>query len=461
MMRPNPLELDTIAAVATAPGTAALGIVRISGPATATIVERVIRRPGGASATLGERASCRVEVVHPRSGRLLDQAMATWYCRPRSYTGEDTLELTCHGNPVVLLGVMQAVLEAGARAAEPGEFTRRAWLHGKVGLLEVEATARLFAARTGLQAQAALHQLEGVPGQALARLRHTLLDLVAELEATIDFPEDVADDPDPVVLARRIAHLHDDLVVLTVQARQGMRVTAGINAVLIGAPNVGKSSLLNALLGRDRAIVTPIPGTTRDTLDETLTLGDVELRLIDTAGLRTTSDPIEAIGVDRTEAAMAAAQLLIVVLDGSRPLDADSARLVDRMTNEQRDLVWVTNKCDLPTVLAVPERLQSTVVPVSAVTGAGLDALRRCLSEHVRATTGDWHNALLLGADQLTALERAVTALHIARENGAHLSLDLLLVHLRDALTELGIVTGDAVDDEILDRVFARFCIGK
>jgi tRNA modification GTPase len=464
---------DTIAAVATPPGVGAIGAVRISGPAAAAIAERIVRR-GKRSRPLDLRAmaSHRLvygRVVHPVTGAEADEVLLAWMRAPNSYTREDTVELFCHGGPVPLQAVLRAVLAAGARAAEPGEFTLRAFLNGRLDLAQAEAVLEVVTARTGEGLQLALAGLGGELAARIAPARAAILALIAYLDAAADFPEDEIPSGDVAGdLATAIAALEE-----TVRASEaGTLYTDGARVAIVGRPNVGKSSLLNALLRADRAIVTPVAGTTRDVIAETINLHGVPVTLLDTAGIAETSDPIEALGIERSRDALASATIALLVLDGSvSPSEPDldlAARLAATGAGGSgaAPVVVAINKRDLPEWVAqdaVTARLPNcSVVELSTVTGQGLDALERALLDALRGEAAAQSRPALLSARQRAALDRAL--LHLREAHAAHASgypIDLLAVDVRAALHEIGQVTGEEVDEAVLTEIFSRFCIGK
>ncbi|NLI80039.1 MAG: tRNA uridine-5-carboxymethylaminomethyl(34) synthesis GTPase MnmE [Candidatus Riflebacteria bacterium] len=401
-------------------------------------------------------------VRDPADGEVVDQVVVTTFPAPHSFTGEDVAEISAHGNPVVLGRVLGVLLRGGARAAEAGEFARRAFLNGKLDLLGVEAMAQVLAAATPGQARVAANQLEGLPTRRLSAIRARLLDHHVRLEATLNFPEDAIEEIDERRLARDLAGVLGDLERFAAAARHGGLVAGGLPVVLLGRPNTGKSSLLNALLGRERAIVTEIPGTTRDTLEETLTVGDLPVKLIDTAGLRAAADRVEALGMARTRAALDGAFLALPVYDGAEPLGADDREVARVVREAGVALVSVVNKADLPRRAAVEELGPGPVVRVSALTGEGVpDLLAAIRAEAGRRGLERLEELVLLGAQQSEALERARQAVRRALDGLGSIYHDMLSVELEEAIRQLGLVTGEDVDPHTLDRIFERFCIGK
>jgi tRNA modification GTPase len=451
---------DTIAAIATPAGRGGLGVIRISGPAARSIAARLLNR----RSPLSPRLATFAHVVDPASGRRLDQIVATWFQAPGSFTGEDVVELSAHGSPVVVRQILERVLAAGARLAEPGEFSLRAYLNGRIDLVQAEAIADLVAAVTPLQARAAFDQLEGTLTEAIGAIDRSLFDLCARLEASIDFAEEPYHFVDAREAARELEELDARMAELLRHARRGRLVRDGATVAIAGTPNVGKSSLFNALVGASRAIVTATPGTTRDLVTETVDLSGVPVTIVDTAGLRDASDDIEREGMERARQAMSVADAVIVVLDRSRPLaDGDRRVLADTASVPS---VVVVNKVDLaPAWEGSPVGDDRPVVPVSAASGAGIADVGRTVvgaiardaaPRDVPAVTNLRHVALIERAR--AAVRRAVTA--VSGEDGA-LSEEFILVDLQEARAALEHVTGRRTTEDVLRRIFERFCIGK
>ena len=460
---------DTIAAIATPPGEGAIGIVRLSGGAALKIARRCFRRERP-----GRWRSHRVYVgllVDPESGATVDQALCTYMRAPRSYTGEDVVEFSCHGSPLALRRALALLLGQGARLAQPGGFTLRAFLNGKLDLAQAEAVMDVVRARTGSGLALALGQLDGRLSRQVQRIRQQALNLLARLEANIDFSDDdVPPVPAQEVLAALDAAL-SGLEQLLATARSGAILRDGVRAVLVGRPNVGKSSLLNAFLSADRAIVTDVPGTTRDVLEETVDVEGIPLILSDTAGIAETEDPVERIGVERSRASLAAARLIIVVLDGSMTLQpADRAVIaeVKRTLDADRDqrAIIALNKADKPHALRprdVANMLDGCPVTLtSALAENGLRALRDSIGKTLLREKLAPESAVVTSLRHHAALAEARTALVEARQAAAEgLPEDFICIGLRAALHTLGELTGESATEDLLDRIFGEFCIGK
>ena len=463
-------EASTIAAIATPPGQGGIGVVRLSGPAALPIAEALFR-PARAGARLRSHRMVHGLLVDPRDGAVLDQALVCLMAAPRSYTGEDVVELHCHGSPVALERVLGCVLARGAELAGRGEFTQRAFLNGRLDLAQAEAVMDLISAKTSVAARVAAQAVAGGLQRRLAPLLAELTGTLAYLEATIDFvEEDLPERAAPLLIARLDALLAE-LATLLQRAGHGALLRDGVRVVLAGKPNVGKSSLLNALLRRDRAIVTPIAGTTRDTLEELAEIGGLPMYLIDTAGLIETADPVERLGIARSGEALRAAAIAALVLDASAPPDhRDREALLAVRAATEAPLLLVLNKCDL----AAPAGAQidalfhggpapAASVSCSAVTGERLDRLEDALAALALGGTAlDAEDTLVENARQRHCLEEAGAALHIAREGlVAGRPAELVALDLRRALEALGGATGQQVTEAVLDRIFRDFCIGK
>jgi len=458
----NTAAEDPIVAIATAPGRGGIGIVRISGIGIAPVIDALL---GACASELKPRHALYAEFLS-HDGTQMDHGVALHFPAPHSYTGEDVLELHGHGGPVVLRMVVARCLEAGRgiglRLAQPGEFTRRAFLNDRLDLAQAEAVADLIDASTEAAARAAVRSLTGEFSQQAHALTSSLLELRALVEATLDFPEEEIDFLQRSDAIGRLARIRSDLERLLQQAKQGALLRDGINVVLVGAPNVGKSSLLNALAGVDVAIVTAHPGTTRDRITQSIEVEGIPLNVIDTAGLRATTDEVEQLGIARTLQEIERADVVLHIVDPSQ--SADDASVLQRI--QQRvprsvPLITIHNKIDL---IPVAARIQDQHVYLSAKTGAGIDLLRKELTRAAgwsdQAASG---SVILARARHLHALARALD--HVIRAED-HISqgdraLELLAEELRLAGGSVGEITGGVSADDLLGMIFGRFCIGK
>ena len=453
--------------MATPPGVGAVAIIRISGPDAVAVADRCFKPAGeGAWRAAGMR---RGRVFDPHNREPVDDALAVAFFAPHSYTGEDVVELHAHGGAGVIAAVMRCVLSSGARLAAAGEFTRRAFVNGRVDLAQAEAVADLIAAESTLAAKAALCRLEGSTGRELGALRQALLDRLVEIEAHVDYPDEVPP-PSDAALSELVDAQRRRLCELIDGANTGQMLRDGLECVICGPPNAGKSSLLNALLEADRAIVSDIPGTTRDIVEDRVAVDGILVRLRDTAGLRATSDPIEAEGVARARAAIEHAQLVIVVIDGSRPLGADEEAALTATQGRVR--IVLANKADLGDAgaRALRDRPEMTGAATAAEfvcgsvrDGDSIDAVRSAIARLGWGGAAiDANAAVVANVRQIEALTRAKDALdHAASALDAALPIDLVTNDLRAAVGAYGEITGESVTEAVLDGIFSRFCVGK
>lgn len=440
-----------IAAIATPAGEGALGIVRLSGPDVLAVAARFLRAP------LRPRQAS-LALVHDE-GRPVERAMAVYFPGPDSYTGEDVLELTAHGSPYLLSRILELAVRGGARVAEPGEFTRRAYLNGRLDLAQAEAVALLIRSRTEYSARAAFAQLEGKLSSAISELRRGITGVLAVVEAALDHPDEDLPAFRPERASEALSALAAEARRLAATHRRGRVAADGARVTLVGRPNTGKSSLLNALLGRDRAIVAAEPGTTRDTLEEPSDLGGVRALLIDTAGLRPDGEAcaVEREGMRRARSTLAAADLAVVVLDRSVDFSEEDRRILEEATEGGRRVLVALNKSDLPKRLGASE---VEGVEVSALSGEGVERLAERLRSELATLKGAAEGEpLVTSVRQRLALEEAAAALDrgAARVDEG----ELAAVELREALGRLGEIVGETAPEEVLREVFSRFCIGK
>ena len=452
----------TIAAIATGRSPSAIGILRLSGPDTFTALDAVFRARNGRSAAAQRLRSMVLGDLLDGAGRVIDNVLCVTFPAPHSYTGEDCAELHCHGSPVVLDAGLRALFAAGCRQAQGGEFTKRAFLSGQLDLLQAEAVADLIDAETAEQAHNAVCQLSGTLSRTVDRVYEALLSMAARFYAVVDYPDEDIEDLRQPELLDTLRTARQDLERLLTGFSRGQLLKQGVPTVLLGKPNAGKSSLLNALLGYDRAIVTDIAGTTRDTVEEKLPVGGVLLRLTDTAGIRDGGDAVEALGVERSRAAAHQAALAILVLDGSSPPTAEDEEAIALARQVPRLLV-VMNKCDLPRHpdAAALADCFDTVLSVSARENLGLDALTRAIAA-LFPTGAPTDGALLTNARQADAVSRALSAVtdaHEALQNG--MTPDAVLTDCEAALEALGELNGKHIRDDLVDTIFSRFCVGK
>ncbi|MBE6963299.1 MAG: tRNA uridine-5-carboxymethylaminomethyl(34) synthesis GTPase MnmE [Ruminococcaceae bacterium] len=462
--------MDIIAAISTGNSVCAIGIVRVSGAGCFEACDKVFRAMNGKAFSAQTPRTMIYGDMLDAEGRLLDRGLAVRFPAPHSYTGEDSAEFHCHGSPVVLRELLSALFAAGARQARKGEFTRRAFLNGQLDLTQAEAVIDLIDAETAAAARNAAAQLDGGLRRVLEPIQDTLLDISSRFYAVVDYPDEDIEDIRPEDIAQALASADKSLTRLLATCRRGTVLKSGVRTAIVGRPNAGKSSLLNALAGFDRAIVTDIPGTTRDTVEESVLCGGTLLRLIDTAGIRDTEDTVEQLGVERSRAAMESAELVLAVVDGSAPVtEADMPFLLSAAKKASWILVW--SKADItpadafldfPMPLSAEYHAPAAVVQLSSVTGAGLDTLEQAVSALFPAEGGADAGTLLTDRRQEESALRARDAVRRAAQAlECGLTPDAILTDVEEALDALGELTGRSAKEEIVSRIFSRFCVGK
>ena len=453
---------DTIAAIATPQLPGAIGILRLSGPGTLAALDRVFRARNGRPAGAQQPRSMVYGDLLDRSGSVIDHVLCVRFAGPNSYTGEDCAEIHCHGSPVVLNAGLAALLAAGCRQARGGEFTQRAFLNGRMDLIQAESVADLIDAETAEAAKNAVCQLDGVLSRTIAGIYDGLMAMAARFYAVVDYPDEDIGDVQRQEMLDTLSRAQRELERLLATFSRGQLLKQGVPAVILGRPNAGKSSLLNALLGYERAIVTDVPGTTRDTIDARVTLGGVLLRLTDTAGLRDTADPVEAIGVHRALDAAADAALAIAVFDAARPLDDDDRQVI-AAAQAAPVRIAVLNKADLPAAVQ-PDALAAqfdAVCVLSAKERTGLEALEQAVAERFPAPDAP-AGEILTNARHAEAIGRALESLRAAREAMLlGVTPDAVLTEAEEAMAAIGELTGASIREDITNRIFARFCVGK
>ena len=453
---------DTIAAIATIQTPSAIGIVRLTGPDTRRILDGVFAPANGRPMSAQTPRKLVFGRALDRSGGVIDEALAVLFPGPNSYTGEDCAEIHCHGSPVVLDEVLAAAFARGARQARGGEFTQRAFLSGRMDLIQAESVADLIDAESAGAARNAVGQLQGRMSRSVGGIYDALMDVVSRFYAIVDYPDEEIEPLQQAQIEQTLAESAERLDALLATFSRGRLLKSGVPAVILGKPNAGKSSLLNALLGYDRAIVTDIAGTTRDTVEEKVLVGSVLLRLCDTAGIRDAADTVERLGVERAQQAAQRAELALLVLDGSAPLTREDEEAIAAARRARRMLVLV-NKADLPQVLdtaALRVRF-GEVIPLSARSGAGVDALCRAVEE-LFAGGETPRGELLTNARQAESAQRALDAVRRAEQAlRSGLSPDAVLTDAEEALEALAEFSGKRVRDDLVATIFSRFCVGK
>jgi tRNA modification GTPase len=452
---------ETIVAIATPPGRGGIGMVRLSGAEAQRIAEGVLRLRH----PLAHAQARFAEILEPatRDGETrakLDQAMVTYFAAPHSYTGEDVVEIAAHGSPVILGALVEYSLAAGARLANPGEFTERAFLSGRIDLTQAEAVRDLIEAQTLYQAKVAAEQMEGALSRRIKPIKEHLVDLIALLEAGIDFAEDDIEVAPAAAILDRIEAARAALEPIAASFLHGRIVHSGLTLAIVGRPNTGKSSLFNRLVDRDRAIVTAAPGTTRDLVTERVSLGGIPVELVDTAGLREAQDEAEQMGIQKSREALADADMVLLVLDATERPSPEELILLSAL--EHRPAIVVENKMDLPQALPSLARTLTPVMRTSALTGAGIAELKRQMLAMVCGSHGERESGMLTNIRQsqavTAALEALATAGHAVADRIPH---EMLLLDLYGALRQLDSLTGETTADDILNLIFSTFCIGK
>ena len=458
-------ETETIAAISTPPGEGGIGIIRISGDQALAVGAKILRQRSGNPVTTWPERKVRLGYVVTAEDDPIDEVIYFYFKKNRSYTGEDVLEIQGHGGYQNLKRILSTILQAGARAAEPGEFTQRAFLNGRLDLAQAEAVIDLIRSRTDLAQRIALNQLRGSLSGVIKEQEDKLLAILVPVEGALDFPEDEIPDLERSKAQKELQAIRSNVANLLAGAERGIILRDAATVVIAGRPNVGKSSLLNQLLGEERAIVTPIPGTTRDFVSEIIDLEGVPIRLIDTAGVRASVDPVEKAGVEKAYRLMEEADLILVIFDAATPLTTEDRDLITFLVEKQP--IIVLNKTDLPVKL--PTTFFQTALPgakirsISALTGEGIPALKAEIRQAIMGTGGSEEQPVLVTRIRhQEALKEALGLLDLVAQGlEEQLSEDLLAVNLRAALEALGRITGRSVSDEIIKEIFSQFCIGK
>lgn len=458
---------ETICAISTPLGQGAIGIVRLSGPEAFSIARSLFRPKGSSSRLPFNSHHLYYGHICDEGGRVVDEVLVSFMEGPHSYTREDVVEINCHGGSVALRMVLELAMKQGARLAQPGEFTKRAFMNGRIDLVQAEAVAEMIQARTNSALRAIASQLTGDFSKKIHALKESLFHLWAPLEASIDFPDEDIDLPSQEELFQNMQEAIKEIDELLRRSEAGILIREGLKVVLVGRPNVGKSSLFNALLGSPRAIVTPVPGTTRDVIEEAMEVDGIPIRLFDTAGMREVHDPVEEQGLLFTRRYIEMCQIILLVLDASQPLADEDRELFTHVNG--KSLIIVANKSDLPMGMSFEEvshLIQDRRPPVlmaSALLGSGLEELKRVMvKEALNGQALQEEGALMANARQKEALMAAREALKRGQEaRGEGLSLEFLCFDLKEALDCLGHILGTITTDDLLERVFSQFCIGK
>ena len=459
-------EGETISAVATAVGEGAIGIVRMSGNKAIAIISEIFQGiKQQQAADIDSQKMTYGHIVDPESKKIVDEVLVLIMRAPRSYTREDVVEIHCHGGAVPLRKILELTIQYGARLAEPGEFTKRAFLNGRLDLAQAEAVIDIIRAKTDASLRMALGHLAGALSEKIGILRFEILGMIANLEATIDFPEEDIEELTAQQVKTAVTLILKEVDYLLATKETGRILREGLETVIIGKPNVGKSSLLNALLKEKRAIVTDVPGTTRDIIEEFVNLRGVPLKIVDTAGIRETADIVEKLGVEKAREYIVTADLILVLLDASLPLSAEDREVLALLSG--REAIVLVNKSDLPTLLDMDEVYtyisDRKVVKISVIEGSGLAELEQMIVDMVYSgQVQQKEGAFINNLRQASLLEQAkshlVAAVHTIDDG---MPPDCIVVDLRDAWERLGEITGDTVGGDIIEQIFTNFCIGK
>lgn len=458
--------MDTIAAVATPPGEGGIGIIRLSGKKSLAIADAIFK---GASTKplsgLAERRLNYGHIISPKDKKMIDEVMAVYMKEPRTYTKEDVVEIHCHGGAISVRRILELVLQEGARLAEKGEFTKRAFLNGRIDLSQAEAVIDLIKAKTDANFDMSLNQLEGSMTVKVRELQNGLLSMLAHIEASIDFPDQDVEEITSEELKKTAKHVYEEIDKLISTSNTGRIIKEGVKTVILGKPNVGKSSLMNALLRENRAIVTDIPGTTRDIIEEYVNINGIPLRIVDTAGIRETEDIVEKIGVDRAKEMLRGADLAIVVFDCSKELEQEDIEIISLV--KDKPAIVLFNKTDLDSKLREEDisniLKDKHIITTSMLDGKGIDKLEEKLREMFLSSEVE------IGEDPIVTNTRQRDLLIKAKENiqdaldalNMEMPVDCIEVDIKGCWENLGFITGDSIGEDIIDKIFKNFCIGK
>lgn len=458
------METETIAAISTPIGEGGIAVIRVSGSEAVQIVDKVFK--GRLSLHKVESHTVHYgHIVHPTTGERIDEVLVTVMRKPRTFTREDVVEVSCHGGVVPVQSTLEAILLAGARIAEPGEFTKRAFLNGRIDLSQAEAVIDMIRSKTDKAAKVAMSQVEGRLSKLIQKLRQSILESLAHLAVNVDYPEYDAEEMTGNLILARCKEIIQEIDQLLSTARQGKILREGISTVIVGRPNVGKSSLLNALVQENRAIVTDIPGTTRDVIEEYVNIRGVPLRLIDTAGIRETEDIVEKIGVDRSRHELEQADLVLMVLNYNEPLTADDKKLLDLVSNQTT--IIIVNKTDLSQQISLDE-VRQRIGDLPLITTSLKE--ERGIEELEKAIAGLFFSGQMEADEAMYVSNiRHIHLLQQARQNvqevidgiEAGMPLDIVEIDLKNAWQSLGEIIGDAVSEDLIDQIFSQFCLGK
>ncbi|WBW97612.1 tRNA uridine-5-carboxymethylaminomethyl(34) synthesis GTPase MnmE [Oceanirhabdus sp. W0125-5] len=455
-------EFDTIAAVATSIGEGGISIIRISGNDALKIIKKIFVGKNDRKLDNIKSYTMRYGFIVDSEENKIDEVIISFMKGPRSFTAEDTIEINCHGGVVVTNNILNEVIRAGARLAEPGEFTKRAFLNGRIDLSQAEAVIDIIRAKTEISARSALQQSEGKISKEINELRSHLLGIIANIEATVDYPEDELEEVTADIATKKASDILIEIERLLQSADEGKILREGITTTLVGKPNVGKSSLLNTILKETRAIVTDIPGTTRDIIEEYINFKGIPIKLIDTAGIRETEDIVEKIGVEKSRQMIDMADLVLFVLDNSRPINEEDKEIFEYI--KEKNYLVIINKIDLDKEMDISELdiHKSRIIETSIKGEVGIDKLKQSIEEMFFGGEINYSDVYVTNNRHKQALIRAKESMsHAIDALSVTMAIDLASIDLRDAWRHLGEITGDTLEEDIIDKIFAEFCLGK
>ena len=457
-------EFDTIVAIATSLGESGISIIRVSGNNALSIVSSIFQGKNNRSLNDIKSYTMRYgNIINKINGEYIDEVIVSYMKGPRSFTSDDTLEINCHGGIIVTNRVLEEAVRAGARIAEPGEFTKRAFLNGRIDLSQAEAVIDIIRAKTELSMKSALEQSGGRISREISIIRHKLLGVIAHIEATVDFPEDDLEEVTSQNVLNELEYINDEIKALLITSDEGKILREGLNVVIIGKPNVGKSSLLNAFLNENRAIVTEVPGTTRDIIEEYMNLDGIPIKVIDTAGIRQTEDIIEKIGIEKSKDKINEADLILLMIDSSNLLEKEDLEIIDYIIDKK--YIIILNKSDLENKINIEDLSQlnsNYIIEISAKTGEGLNKVQKCIKKLFFNGKIESKDMIITNTRHKEALIRAqqnlVDAKSVLNQTSA---IDLASIDLRNSWRCLGEITGETLEEDIIDKIFSEFCIGK
>lgn len=456
-------DFDTIGAISTSIGEGGIAIVRISGDKAKDVVDKIFQAKNGKSIEDMKSYTMKYGYIIDENNNHIDEVVVSFMKGPRSFTAEDTIEINCHGGVVATNKVLEQVIKQGVRLAEPGEFTKRAFLNGRIDLSQAEAVIDIINAKTDLSMKSALMQSEGAISKEIQELRGKLLSTIAHIEATVDYPEDDLEEVTAEMAIKDLEVIKKEIKEFIETAEEGKILREGLSTVIVGKPNVGKSSLLNALTKENRAIVTDIPGTTRDVIEEYINISGIPIKIIDTAGIRETDDVVEKIGVERSRAKINDADLIILILDSSDDLSEEDKEIINHISNKK--YMILLNKSDLNSKITQGnlENINcKNIYSISAKTGEGIDKVRSAIKDMFFKGEISTNNIIITNTRHKEALLRAYECVESAIDTLNHtFAIDLASIDIRNAWTFLGEITGDSLEENIIDKIFKDFCLGK